>query len=91
MAKYRVVATCYSPVQDGGLAARMITQEFAAHRLHHHNVHCSFSDGMFTLIAENDFDAKGLALLDEFADCMSAYTEGIYSDMKVKSVTSNEN
>jgi hypothetical protein len=58
------------------------------HRPHHRNVTCSFSDGRLTLTAENDFDSKGLALMDEFSDCLSAYISiGFDGDLSVKSVT----
>jgi hypothetical protein len=36
-------------------------------------VTCTFSDGTLTLVAFNDFDPDGLALSDEFSDCLSAY------------------
>jgi hypothetical protein len=40
------------------------------------------------LEAENDFDARGLALLDEFSDCLSAYiVEPFDGRIEIESVT----
>ena len=57
----------------GAAAARDIENEFREHRPWHKQVTCSFSNGILTLIAINDFDRDGLALSDEFSDCLSAY------------------
>ncbi len=54
-------------------AADDIENEFREHRRWHERVTCTFSDGMLTLVAFNDFDPEGLALSDEFSDCLSAY------------------
>jgi hypothetical protein len=88
-AMYRVILECDSiPRDEGDTAARGIAREFMEHRPHHRNVTCSFSDGRLTLTAENDFDSKGLALMDEFSDCLSAYISiGFDGDLSVKSVT----
>ena len=34
---------------------------------------CTFFDGALILVAFNDFDGDGLALSDEFSDCLAAY------------------
>jgi hypothetical protein len=34
---------------------------------------CSFTNSELVLTAENDFDPNGLALMDEFSDCIAAY------------------
>ena len=71
---YRVTLACENvPAGAGGEAASDIQKEFAAHRPHHKNVSCTFTDGELVLTAENDFDPDGLALMDEFSDCISAY------------------
>jgi hypothetical protein len=56
----------------GAEAAHDIETEFRERRTWHERVTCSFADGKLTLIAFNDFDPKGLALSDEFSDCLSA-------------------
>ena len=57
----------------GATVARDIEDEFREYRPWHKQVTCSFSDGILTLVATNDFDREGLALSDEFSDCLSAY------------------
>ncbi len=69
---YRGREKCHHHSEGHG-AATGIAREFADHRTHHANVICSFADGKLILIAENDFDPKELALMDEFSDCLSAY------------------
>jgi hypothetical protein len=71
---FRVTLACENvPVSAGAEAARDIQQEFVEHRTHHQNVVCTFTNGELVLTAENDFDPDGLALMDEFSDCISAY------------------
>jgi hypothetical protein len=87
---YRIVIVC--PGVSGHLgteAAADIQKHFDAHRSHHKNVNCSFTAGELTLIAENDFDPNGLALQDEFSDCISAFLSEnpMGSDLIIKSVT----
>lgn len=57
----------------GETAAREIQSEFRDRRPWHQDVSCRFEQGTLTLCATNDFDKAGLALLDEFGDCLSAY------------------
>lgn len=84
---YRVVLECTGvPDAEGIAAAEDIAREFVEHRSHHKNVTCSFSDHKLILVAENDFDPQGLALMDEFSDCLSAYTSMNFDgDIVVKS------
>ena len=86
---YRVVLECTGvPDTEGIAAAEDITREFAEHRPHHKNVICSFLDHKLILVVENDFDPEGLALMDEFSDCLSAYTSMNFNgDIVVKSST----
>lgn len=86
---YRVVLECRGiPQDEGGAAALDIAKEFAEHRPYHLKVTCTFLDGTLTLTAENDFDREGLALMDEFSDCLSAYTSMTFDcDISVKSVS----
>jgi hypothetical protein len=74
---------------DGFAAARDIKREFAEHRHHHKNADCRFENGKLILTVENDFDPKGLALTNEFSDCISAYIKETSSDsgVIVKSIT----
>lgn len=68
-------------------AARDITEEFL-HRPWHENVRCTWDGRSLRLEADNDFDDKGLALLDEFSDAITAcVTDAGYGDLRVVSVT----
>ncbi len=76
---YRVTLACGGvPPSAGQAAAIDIQQEFAEHRRHHKNVTCAFTNGELVLSAENDFDPQGLALMDEFSDCIAAYIEELF-------------
>lgn len=71
---HRVVLECSGvPEAEGKEAAVDIEREFREHRPHHQNVRCTFNDGKLLLQADNDWDSDGLALIDEFSDCISAY------------------
>lgn len=86
---YRIVLECLGvPIAEGAEAASDIEREFRQHRSHHHNVICTFDDGKLVLRAENDVDAGGLALMDEFSDCISAYVATAF-DGDLKIVSSN--
>ena len=70
--RYRVVLACDGIPDDRGLqAVTDITEEFT-HRPWHENVECKWNDGVLFLSAENDYDPKALALMDEFSDAISA-------------------
>jgi hypothetical protein len=71
---FRVTLACTGvPAEAGEEAARDIQKEFADHRRHHQNVVCTFANGELILVAQNDYDPDGLALMDEFSDCIAAY------------------
>jgi len=71
---YRIVLTCSGvPIDEGAEAASDITNGFRVHRAWHNNVSCQWDGAQLILQAENDFDSQGLALQDEFSDCLSAY------------------
>jgi len=71
---FRVTLACEGvPASAGQSAAYDIQREFVEHRQHHKNVACTFTNGELVLTAENDFDPDGLALMEEFSDCISAY------------------
>jgi len=86
---HRVVLECSGvPSAEGEEAARDIETEFREHRPHHSNVQCTFPDGKLILQAENDWDADGLALMDEFSDCISDYIVTLFDgDLRLVSST----
>ncbi len=87
---YRVVIACQGiPERLGAESANDIQQHFATERHHHQNVRCSFDKNELTLTAENDFDKDGLALQDEFSDCICAFLteKPAGSNLIIKSVT----
>lgn len=57
----------------GAIAAQDIQTEFRDHRRWHREVRCHYESGTLILCGTNDFDEAGLALLDEFGDCLFAY------------------
>jgi hypothetical protein len=57
----------------GATAAQDIQAEFREHRQWHREVSCRFESGALILCGTNDFDGNGLAFVDEFGDCLSAY------------------
>jgi hypothetical protein len=85
---YRIVLACKGvPADVGAVAARDITEEFT-HRPWHQNVRCEWDGSRLILQADNGFDSKGLALLDEFSDAISAFiTDGFDGDIDVVSVS----
>ena len=86
---YRIVLECSGvPAAEGPEAATDIEREFRDHRPHQQNVECTFDDGKLVLRADNDFDADGRALMDEFSDCISAYIATAFDgDLKLVSST----
>lgn len=85
---YRIVlACCGVPNTAGEVAASGITAEFAEHRTWHSNVSCNWNGNRLELVAENDFDSNGLALLDEFSDSIAAYiSEPFDGEIKIESI-----
>lgn len=68
MQLYRSKLRCLGlTANEGGLAPKNILEGFS-HRPWHTNVACSWDGESLWLVAENDFDADGNALLDEFWD-----------------------
>ena len=86
---YRIKLACLGvPVSAGPAAATDITAEFAVHRHWHKNVRCSWDGSRLVLDAENDYDSNGLALQDEFSDCISAYITPLFDgEIRIESVT----
>ena len=70
--RYRVILACDGiPTERGPQAAADVAEEFT-NRPWHKNVECKWGNGFLLLTAENDYDAQGLALMDEFSDAISA-------------------
>lgn len=84
---YRIILACNGvPANVGATCARDISEEFT-HRPWHENVTCLWDGAQLILQAENDFDAKGLALLDEFSDAISACIKGGFDgDIEILSI-----
>ena len=69
---YRVALSCAGLTEgEGSGAPKDILDEFAQ-RPWHTKVGCTFDGTLLRLTAENDFDATGEALLDEFGDAIHA-------------------
>ncbi len=85
--RYRITLRCDGvPVDVGPRAATDITDEFT-HRDWHENVECKWDGASLLLTAENDFDAQGLALIDEFSDAIAAcIADGFDGDIRVVAI-----
>jgi hypothetical protein len=85
---YRIVLACNDvPADAGTIAALDISEEFI-HRPGHQNVPCVWDGSLLILQADDDFDSKGLTLLDEFSDVITAcIKDGFDGDIEVLSVT----
>ncbi|HSU52972.1 MAG TPA: hypothetical protein VLT36_02800 [Candidatus Dormibacteraeota bacterium] len=89
---FHIVLECEFP-KSAGLqqAALDITEEFL-NRPWHANVQCTWNGRALRLEADNDYDDKGLALLDEFSDaitaCVKDADDAEDGDLRVISVTS---
>ncbi|MFV3131710.1 hypothetical protein [Niveispirillum sp. KHB5.9] len=71
---YRITLECDGvPPSTGDELARDITEAFRLHYPHEHNVICTVENDKLKLVAENDYDSKGLNLIDEFSDNITAY------------------
>ncbi|UCI08869.1 hypothetical protein [Mesorhizobium sp. B1-1-8] len=83
---YKITIECLDVASGPGPQAAIdIEQEFRAHRTWHERPSCSYADGKLLLVACNNFDADGRALLDEFWDCLAAYL-GQHGAMQILSV-----
>jgi hypothetical protein len=86
---YRIVLACYGVPKSAGVeAAADITTEFREHHPWHTNVTCTWDGERLVLQADNDVDAAGLALMDEFSDNISAFISELFDgEIKVESIT----
>ena len=85
---HRIVLACHGvPSAAGAEAAVDITDEFAVHRPWQKNVLCSWDGSRLLLQADSENDPKGLGLMDEFSDCISAYIrDGFDGSITVESI-----
>ncbi|MGI9169659.1 MAG: hypothetical protein ACR2FH_05690 [Caulobacteraceae bacterium] len=85
---YRIVLVCDGVSKSvGPEAARDIAEEFRTHYPHEKNVLCTYARGKLMLVAENDYDPDGSALMDEFSDNIAAYiAEPFNGEINVLSV-----
>ena len=85
----RIILACSGvPLSAGSEAAVDITAEFSEHRPWQKNVVCTWDGALLLLQADTEHDPKGLALIDEFSDCISAYIrEGFDGNITVQSTT----
>jgi hypothetical protein len=85
----RILLSCSGvPAAAGPQAAKDITAEFAEHRPWYKRVQCTWDGSRLLLQADNENDTDGIALIDEFSDCLSAYiTELFDGDIRVESVS----
>jgi len=70
--RYRIVLSCDGVPADAGAQAAVDIQEEFVHRPWHENVECFWNGASLVLTAENEYDAHGLALMDEFSDAIAA-------------------
>lgn len=83
---YRITIDCFDiRDEDGPEAAADIESEFREHRTWFTDPSCLYESGKLTLSATNDVDSDGLALLDEFGDCLEAYL-GEHGEVRVRQV-----
>ena len=84
---FRITLACEGlAAEDGKTGATEIAEEFT-HRPWHRNVRCEWDGTRLILSAENDFDADGRALIDEFSDAISACIKTPYDgDITVLSI-----
>jgi hypothetical protein len=83
---HRITLIC-TDLPDGNEAevAADITAEFRQHRPWQRNVSCTWDGHRLVLQADTEHDLNGMALLDEFGDCLVAYS-GTHGDIVVESV-----
>ena len=88
---FRVVLACEGvPESEGQQAAADIAKEFNEVRTPRYtNAICVIDSSKLTLSCDNDgWDAKGLNLMDEFSDCLSAFIATPFDgDLRMVSTT----
>jgi hypothetical protein len=69
---FKVRVSCRGLLHEEAVSAPKDVLEEFSHRPWHTNVRCEWDGGSLWLEAQNDYDADGLALLDEFSDAVVA-------------------
>jgi hypothetical protein len=69
---FKARVSCRGLLHDEGAPAPIDILEEFSHRPWHSNVRCEWDGACLWLEAENDYDANGSALLDEFSDAVVA-------------------
>jgi hypothetical protein len=85
---FQIILACYGvPEQMGIYEAIAVSDEFKR-RPWHRNVSCTWEGNRLMLRAENDYDANGLALAEEFSDAISvSIAQPFNGEIKIESVT----
>lgn len=83
---YRITLICNElPGGNGADVAADITAEFQQYRPWQRIVSCTWDGRRLTLRADSEHDESGMALLDEFGDCLVAYS-GAHGSITVHSI-----
>ncbi len=84
----KILLSCSGvPPAAGPQAANDITVEFAEHRTWYHDAKCTWDGSKLLLEAESENDDDGLALTDEFSDCLAAYiAEPFDGDIRIEAI-----
>lgn len=69
---WRLQVTCEGLTAEEGAAAPALVFVVFTHRPWHHRVQCTWDGSLSRLVADNDYDATGNALLDEYTDAVVA-------------------
>jgi len=77
---FRIVLACDGVPEDFGAQAAVDIAEEFTHRPWHTNVQCRWDGTRLILQAENDVDADGEALSDEFSDAISACIAPLFDE-----------
>jgi hypothetical protein len=85
--RYRIELAGDGVPQDAGSQVATDIKDEFGHRPWHENVQCEWNGAVLILIAENDYDSDGRALLDEFSDAIAAcIAEGFDGNIRLVSV-----
>ena len=87
---FRIVLTCSETpafIWDTWLLRILRWPSLQEYRRWHKNVRRTWDGSCLVLEAENDYDSNGLALVDEFSDCLCAYLQPFDGAIGIVSVT----
>lgn len=85
---FRIILACYGlPTDVGAYGALSVIDEFK-HKPWHRNVYCTWEGDRLLLRAENDYDADGRGLIDEFSEAIStSIAQSFDGEIEIESVT----